>query len=78
MTSLANGRVSLEFNNSVLVQKYFSSLYSNFSLNLYIVHELNDWSRNPTNSFTLNNCLFGTVKLTRNSDKGNLIIIVEE
>ena len=45
-------------------------MYSNFNLNLYIVYELNIWSRNPTNNFTLTNCLFVTVKLTRNADKG--------
>ena len=41
MSNLANGRVDLKFNNSVLVQKRFSSLYSNFILNLYIAYELN-------------------------------------
>ena len=30
MSNLANDRVNLKFNNSVLVQKSFSSLYSNF------------------------------------------------
>ena len=53
MSNLANSRVNLKFNNSVLVQKSFFSLYSNFILNLYIVYELNTWSRNPTNKFTL-------------------------
>ena len=38
-------------------------------MSLYIVYELNSWSRNPANNFTLKNCLFGTVKLTRNADK---------
>ena len=41
MSILANGRVNLKFNNSVLVQKSVSSLYSNVILNLYIVYELN-------------------------------------
>ena len=69
MSNLANGRVNLKFNNSVLVQKSFPSLYSNFILNLYIVYELNNWPRNPTNNLTLKNCLFGTVKLVRNAIK---------
>ena len=69
MSNLANNRVKLKFNNSGLVQKTLSSLYSNFILNLYIVYELNTWPHNPTNNFTLKNCLFGTVKLTRNADK---------
>ena len=41
MCNLAHGRVILKFNNSVLVQKKFRSLYSNFLLNLYILYELN-------------------------------------
>ena len=36
MSNLANGRVILKYNNSVLVQKIFSSLCSDFILNLYI------------------------------------------
>ena len=43
ISNLANGRVNLKFNHSVLVQKSVSSLYSNFILNLYIVDELNTW-----------------------------------
>ena len=37
MSSLANGRVNLKFNNCVLVQKGFSSMYSNF---LKLIHSL--------------------------------------
>ena len=36
MFNLANGRVTLKFNSSVLVQKSSSSMYSNFILNLFI------------------------------------------
>ena len=49
MSNLAYGRVILTFNNSVLVEKNSSSLYSNFILNLYIVYELNNWPRDPSN-----------------------------
>ena len=59
MSNLANGRVILKFNNSVLLQKKFSLWYSNFILNLHIVYELNKWP--------LKNSLFGTVKLVRNA-----------
>ena len=38
-------------------------------LNLYIVYELNNRSRNPSNNFNLKNCSFGTAKLTRNAIK---------
>ena len=51
------------------MQENSPSLYSNFILNLYIFYELNDWARNPSNIFTLINCLFGIVKSTRNVDK---------
>ena len=42
---------------------------SNFILNLFIVYKLNIFPGNPTNTFTLKNCLFGTIKLTWNADK---------
>ena len=69
MSDLANGRIILKFNHSVLVQKRSSSLYSNFISTLYIVYELNNWPCIPTNSFPLKNCLFGTVKSVRNTIK---------
>ena len=66
MSNLANGRVIVKFNNSVLVKKRFSSLYSYLIINLYIVYELNNWPHNPTNNFPIKYCLFRTVKLVRN------------
>ena len=56
LSNLANGRVILKFNNSVLLQKDFSSLYSNFILNLYLFYELNNRPCNTTNNFNLKNC----------------------
>ena len=53
MSNLATGRVILKFSNSVLVQLNPSSLYSDFSLNLYIAYELNNWPLNPANNFPL-------------------------
>ena len=64
--------------NSVLVQKSFSSLYSNFILNLYIVYGLDTWPRNPVTNFTLKTCLFGTVKITKNAGKSKCIHNVQE
>ena len=72
MSDLANGRVNLKFNDSVLMQKN-SSLYCNFILNLYIVYELNNWPCNPSNNFAQQNCLFGAIKLTRNAIKRKFI-----
>ena len=53
MSSLTNGGALLKLNNSISVQKGLPSMYSNFILSLYIVCELNNWSRNPTNDFSL-------------------------
>ena len=69
MLSLATGRIILKFNNSVLVQKSSSSLYSSFVLNLCTGYELNNQPRNPTNSFPLKSCLSGIAKLVRNTSK---------
>ena len=44
-------------------------MFSDFILNLYIVYELNNWPRNPTNDFTLKKTFFGTVKLVENAIK---------
>ena len=38
-------------------------------MNLCIVYEFNIWPHNSNNNFTLKNCLFGTVKLTRKRNK---------
>ena len=37
-------------------------------INLYISYILNTWLRNLNIYFTLDNCLFGSVKLTKNAD----------
>ena len=50
MSNLANEKVILKFDKSVLVQKNFFSIYSNFISNLYIAYELNNWPHNPTNN----------------------------
>ena len=37
-------------------------------INLYISYTLSPWLRNLNTNFTLSNCLFGSVKLTKNVD----------
>ena len=66
---MTNDIVSLKFSNSVLMQKKYFSLYSNFILDLYIVYKLNNWPRNSINHFTRTNYLFGAVKLRTDADK---------
>ena len=38
------------------------------AINLYIYYILSQWLRNLSTDFTLNNCLFGSIKLTKNVD----------
>ena len=37
-------------------------------VNLYISYLLNEWSKDLNTDFTLGNCLFGVVKLTKKPD----------
>ena len=37
-------------------------------VNLYISYKLDEWSKDLNTDFALGNCLFGAVKLTKNSD----------
>ena len=37
-------------------------------LNLYISYTLDTWARDFNTYFTLGNCLFGTINLTKNAD----------
>ena len=69
MINLANSRVTWKFNSSVLAQKSSFSLYSNFVLNSYIAHELNNWLCNSSDSFPKGTCLFRKVKLIRKAIK---------
>ena len=39
LSNFANGKIILKFNNSVVVQKNYALLHSNFILNLYLVFE---------------------------------------
>ena len=39
-------------------------------MNLYISYTISPWLRNLNTDFTLNNCIFGSVKLNKNADPG--------
>ena len=39
------------------------------TVNVYIVYDLDDWSKLPIENFTLQNCLFGATNIVKNSDK---------
>ena len=62
-----NSRIRLEFKGSSLKQDK-SPFTPNIVVKLYIVYELNIWSQGLNDEFTLKNCLFGAVKLTKNAN----------
>ena len=55
----------ITFNGHYLINNNFSIPQE--VMNLYIPYKLNSQSRNLSTYFTLNNCLFGSVKLTKNA-----------
>ena len=58
----------INFNRHCLIK---NNIYiSKRVINLYISYTLTPWLRNLNTDFTLNNCLFGSVKLTENADPG--------
>ena len=62
-----NSRIKLEFKRSCLKQDK-APFTPNNVVNLYIVYELNIWSQDLNADFTLKDCLFGAVKLTKNAN----------
>ena len=38
-------------------------------VNVYIVYNLDAWTRNPTNNFKFKNCLFGATSVVKNGNK---------
>ena len=64
----------INFNGNCLIKNSISILKK--VINLYISEILNPWLRNLNTDFTLNNCLFGSVKLTTNADPDKYNIVV--
>ena len=60
----------INFNRHCLIN---SICFPKKVINIYITYTLNRWLRNLNIDFTLNNCLFGSVELTKNAhpDKYN-------
>ena len=61
-----NSRIRLEFNGSCLKQD-IAPFTPNNLVNLSIAYELNIWSQDVNAEFTLRDCLFRAVKLTKNA-----------
>ena len=57
----------VEFKGICLKQDSVYFLHKNV-VNLYISYKLEPWSKHLNIDFTLGNCLFGALKLTKNAD----------
>ena len=63
-----NSNFSLVLKGSCLKQKKPCNLCSSNRIISFDVYELNTWTRDRDSDFTLKHCLFGGVKLAKNSD----------
>ena len=61
-------RLRLRFEGSCLKQRNATPFNPNNVVNLFIIYELDTWSRDLNAKFTLKDCLFGNVKITKNAD----------
>ena len=54
---------------NIIIYKKVINIYIYIYIYIYIFYSLNPWSLSNLNTdFTLNNCLFGSLKLTKNSN----------
>ena len=58
--------LDIEFNRHCLINNNNDSSLG--AVNLCICYTLDPWSRDLNTDFTLGNCLFGSVKVTKNAD----------
>ena len=61
-------RVKLKFEGSCLKQEDKATFTPKNVVNLFVVYELNRWSKDLNAEFTLKDCWFGNVKITKNAD----------
>ena len=64
-------KIALNFSGSILQQKIVT--YNHKSVNLYVVYEITKFRYNNNPTFT--NVLFGAIKITKNADIKNIIIL---
>ena len=63
-----NGRMNLEFNGNYFVQNKLLHPNNNNVVNICIVHKLDTISNTRNTDFTIQNALFGAIKITKNTD----------
>ena len=64
---LYNSEIRLTFKGTCLKQDK-ATFTSKIKVNLFVAYELDTWSKDLSTDFTLTNCLFGSVKLTKNAN----------
>ena len=63
-----NSKIRLKFERSWLKQEAKAPFTPNNAINLFIVYDLDRWSRDINTYFTLEDCSFGAFKITKNAD----------
>ena len=63
-----NYKIKLKFEGSCLKREDKAAFTPWIVLNVFIVYELNSWPRNLNTDLTFGGCLFGSIKLTKNTD----------
>ena len=71
-----NFKIILKLQGSCLKQESKATFTSNNATNLFIVFELERWSRVLNTDFFVKDCLFGAVKITKNADPDKYVYIV--
>ena len=66
-------RIRIKFDKEPLVVEQTN--YLTRIVNIYIVYDLSDWRRNPTNNLKFMNCLFGATNTVKNSNKEKFVCI---
>ena len=68
LTYIRNAKIVVKFKGNCLKQDKVSFTHRNI---VNYCYELDIWSRDLNTNFTLKDCLFGVVKLTKNVDPDN-------
>ena len=63
---LSEYRIGIKFDKDLLEQ---NSCFTKI-LNVYILHDLDTWPRNPITNFKFKNCLFGATTIVKNAFSG--------
>ena len=62
-----NGRMNVEFNDNYFVQNKVLHPSNNTGVNIYIVYRFDETSNTRNTDYTIQNALFGAVKITKNA-----------